>query len=270
MAFDFPASPANGTIFNDPTSGAQYIFQNGVWLQQPGAPLPSFVRKQVLTASTNPITLDPRTLYYLVEVLGGGGGGGGSGPIGAVGSAGCGGGGGAGGYTSKLIIRDAGRNPRCTVGPGGGNTANGGTSSYLDDVDTLQGLGGNAGTLGNPSINAYPVNGGSGGNATGGDINIQGELGESGFEYGQGAVGQSSSPAMGANGGDGASSRFGSGGRGAKLSGATTLNSTAPGIAATGYGSGGGGGYHQTGGASSASNVGGAGSPGLVVITEFR
>jgi len=39
MAFDFPASPVQNQLFADPVSGAQYVFQNGAWMQVSAAQL---------------------------------------------------------------------------------------------------------------------------------------------------------------------------------------------------------------------------------------
>jgi hypothetical protein len=37
MAFNFPNSPTEGQIYTDATSGAQYIYRNGVWMQSSAA-----------------------------------------------------------------------------------------------------------------------------------------------------------------------------------------------------------------------------------------
>ena len=35
MAFNFPDAPSENQVFSDAASGAQYIFKNGVWMQNP-------------------------------------------------------------------------------------------------------------------------------------------------------------------------------------------------------------------------------------------
>ena len=37
MAFNFPDSPTAGQIFTNAACGAQYVYTNGVWMQQSAA-----------------------------------------------------------------------------------------------------------------------------------------------------------------------------------------------------------------------------------------
>ena len=170
----------------------------------------------------------------IVESQAGGGGGGGSSST-SYGS----GSGGGGGYTKKIIDVSSISSATITVGSGGSggtsnNTgANGGSSSWSDGTNTLTANGGNGG-VGN-SGSAYG-DGGSGGTASGGDLNIQG--GDGGKIY------------MAKIGGD---SVLGHGGL-------VRTGSTAN---ATGYGGGG-------TGSRSIVIVGGNGSDGIVIVTEYK
>jgi hypothetical protein len=224
----------------------------------------NFIQRQVITAS-GAITLHADTKAFLVELQGGGGGGGASNTTGA-GLAGAGAGGGAGGYCSRWIVKPSGTySPTCVVGAGGaagGTPTNGTASTFSDGTVSMSAGGGLVGSTGVPTSNSYQVQGGLGGTASGGDVNVTGEQGEGGWEFGT-AVQASIATAAGGRGG---SSRFGAGGAGAFLSGAAGNNSGASGARGPGGGAGGGVAIHG-GGSAGASFPGGAG---LVVITEFR
>jgi len=192
--------------------------------------------------------------YCIIECLGGGGGGGGT--ASAVSIASAGGGGGAGSYSRKASsAASIGVSQTVTVGAAGsagtaGNNAggNGGDTS----VGVLcVGKGGTGGS-GQPSGSGNVVPGGAGGIAGTGDFTPTGATGQNG--------GSSSSAALEANdliSGAGASSLWGGGG---------LVNvSRGTGGAATNYGSGGAGGTVFNSG----SSAGGAGSAGVVIITEY-
>jgi len=211
------------------------------------------VKKQVFTSSGT-YTPSAGMIYCQIECQGGGGGGGGI--AGNVSYLGGGAGGGAGGY-SRLLATAAtvGASKAVTIGAGGaGGTGNvfgsaGGTTSVgsLCVANGGSGGGGSAGTNSNPT-------GSQGGVAGTGDIAAPGGSGLNGAGFNNTTSGN-------APGGNGANSVFGSGGIGAM---------TGPGVAngnnASGYGAGGSGAI----GYGTASNAtGGAGAPGIVIITEF-
>jgi hypothetical protein len=191
----------------------------------------------------------------LVEVLGGGGGGGGcAGTAGSQGAAG--GGGGGGGYASKLIDVTAISTAAVVVGEGGsgGSAGNntgstGETSSWDDGTNTVSAAGGvggsGSGALSGDRFGGAP---GAAGSGSGGTVNADGSLGTWGF------VSVSANNAVGGSGGP---SRFGGGAKG---------SSNAAGSASGPYGGGGSGGSIN---ASGASKAGGAGSDGIVIVTEY-
>ncbi len=175
----------------------------------------------------------------MVEVIGAGGGGG----SGFVNKSG-GGGGGGGGHdralldvttiaTSAITINAAGVGG--AVGPNPGTA--GGSSIWSDGTNTLTSTGG-AGGLGGTS----PAGGlgGVGGTGTGGDVNTVGAAGLPGETAANGA------------GGTGGHSALGAGGIATRVAGA----------AGVGFGGGGAGG-------GGVPNAGGAGSKGIVVVTEY-
>lgn len=174
--------------------------------------------------------------YVIVEVVGGGGGGR------QAGSDSGASGGGGGGYSRKLIpVTDLGVTETVTVGAGGGNEANGGTSSFGSHC---QATGGQTGS--------NDRKGGNGGAGSGGDINSNGNGGGSGGE------GFSGSSSVGRFGGHGGGSVFGGG--------AEADQAQSTGTNATGYGGGGAGGCT---GSSSGNAAGGSGYAGVVIVTEY-
>lgn len=219
-----------------------------------------FVARQVKT-TTGAITLNAGTKAFLVEVLGGGGGGGNC-PNGSTANNGVGaGGGGAGGYASKWIVRPTGTyTPTCTIGAGGGSTVNGSQSVFSDGTNTLTANGGTAGTSApTPGQHAW-LPGGVGGSAAGGDINRTGEMGDFSFYFTTNAA-----TTIAVKGGGGGSSQYGVGG--AYIGFTTGSAQQATGSAGSGYAAGGGGGISMNGGTAIG---GGAGTAGVVIITEFR
>jgi hypothetical protein len=88
-------------------------------------------------------------------------------------------GGGGGGYAKKLLDVSLISSATITVGSGGAGSSSsntqggdGGNSSWSDGTNTITGSGGTAGLVSNYNV-------GLGGTATGGDLNIDGKLGES-------------------------------------------------------------------------------------------
>lgn len=208
---------------------------------------------QVFTSGTAQTYTKPSNVTSIfVEVLGGGGGGGGA----AFSSSeyASAGGGGGGGYAA-LFVASASATYTYTVGAGGaGGTAGnnpgtaGGTTTF--NASSLQATGGAGGT-GCPATSAssginsiVAVLGGVGSN---GIINATGYPGEGGW----GTAGYGVS-------GAGGNSIYGGGGAG-------LYHSEATGHAATNYGAGGGGAFCNT----TASQAGGAGSGGLIIVWEF-
>ena len=204
------------------------------------------------TSSASPYTPTVGTSKMLVYIVGGGGGGGGC--RNSNGSAG--GGGGAGAVAIKLITHTSGTTYSFSVGTAGtvgaaGSGANGGTggtggTSIFNGVTVSGGAGGVGGT----ATSSIPVSGGTGGTLpTGGDVNIPGDSGTNGVRF--------ANTAGAGLTGAGASSPFGRGGQGRTAS-------TGAGGAASGYGAGGGGALGAT------ASVGGAGTPGVIVIYEYK
>lgn len=176
----------------------------------------------------------------IVEIIGGGGAGGPGGPS-ATGFSGAGGG--AGGYCRSLFTAAAiGASQTLVVGVGGLGisqlVSGAGASSTFGTSVILTAGGGGAGTAAAAGIGSP---GGTGGVATGGNLNVPGQPGSIGFI---------NDPASGGSqGGSGGSGIYGGGGSGA----------IAPGLAGTGYGSGGAGNFL----------IGLSGTSGIVVITEY-
>jgi hypothetical protein len=176
----------------------------------------------------------------VVEVVSGGGGGGAASVNSVIG-----GGGGSGGYGKKLIDVTAIASETVTVGAGGaassgGDGGDGGTSSFGAHVSVVSTF---TGGIAN-GVASIP----SGGASTGGDINVVGQRGNRGG---------SSSFAVTANGGDGASCIYGAGGRRGIAGGS--------GDPGGGFGAGGGGGFRDT----ATTRNGGAGAAGVVIVWEY-
>jgi hypothetical protein len=205
------------------------------------------VTKQVFT-SNGTYTPTTKMVYCIIECVGGGGGGGGNANTGA-GNQGLAGGGGSGGY-SRLISTAAtiGVSKAVTIGAGGAggvNTGATGTAGGDTSVGTLCiGKGGSGG-----GGSATTLAGGAGGVAGTGDLTIVGASGTGG-----GATATTGATLFSGNGG---SSYFGGGGLGV---------TNGVGGAGQNYGSGGAGAASLNAGGAA---VGGAGSSGVVFITEF-
>lgn len=234
-------SLTNGNIGNALTDGANWAA--GADLSKSAVPLVS-VKKQKFTTSG---TYTPSTgmLYCIIECLGGGAAGGGVALSSTFGSAG---GGGSGSY-SKLVATAAtiGSSQSVSIGAGGtagtaGNNpgGNGGDTS----VGTL--CIGKGGTGGGGSAANARSGGGFGGVAGTGDLT------------GVGATGMAGLPLANGYGGRGGDTLWGSGG--------VETPSSSNGFAGLGYGAGGSGGFDLSSGGN---RSGGAGTPGIVFITEY-
>jgi len=221
--------------------------------------IPTPIVRTYLNAVSPATWTKPARLRYIeVEVQAGGGGGGGVATP-NTGNVQAGGGGGSGGTSKKLIIASAlnvtetvtigiaGTAGTALTGSGSNNGGNGGNSSFGTHVTTTGGIGG----IGTVSTASGDFDGGNGGTAVGGDININGQKGE------HGATGTSITI-----GGAGASSLYGVGGPSSIYNGSNTQAGTN----GTGYGSGGSGAGVEY---SSQAEGGGAGAPGIVIVTEF-
>jgi len=197
------------------------------------------INMQVFTSSGT-YTPTANLLFYIVEAVGGGGGGGGV----AANSAGYGSGGGAGACIKAQFAANG--SQTVTIGAGGTGGANtggtggtGGTTSVGSLVSATGGSGG-----------VYVVASGTATKGLGGLSGGTEEDGELVFHKASGRGGSSSY-----------------GGAGRALCEDLNTTSTVAGNAGTGYGSGGGGAYKNNTSASGA--TGGAGSAGIVIITEF-
>lgn len=220
------------------------------------------IRVQRFTASAT-YTPDAHLLYATIELVGGGGGGGGIVGAGAN-VVQAGGGGGAGAYNRKTAsAATIGVSQAVTVGnPGaagdGTTPADGGTGG-TSSVGAIVSAGGGAGgvTASGGGGGANSAAGGLGGTNSGGDFNAVGAM--------PGAIGYGNNPTnvvLMTVGGQGGSGPWGGGGR-------QTVHFTGTsgaGDTAQLYGAGGSG---ASGTGDATAQNGGAGSKGLVVITEF-
>jgi hypothetical protein len=223
---------------------------------------------QTFTASGT-YTPTPGMKYCVIKAVGGGGGGGGAG-AGSVGTIGIGFGGGAGGESDvQLTSAQIGVSQAITIGAGGngGTTGplapggNGGTTSLGALIFCTGGIGG--------SINGVQLGPHSGIGGLGGVPTIvtgtilrtkNGEPGGFTFASITGTLGSGAS-------GYGASSSYGTGGIGIKIFNPVAGALGANGIVGTGNGSGGSGGISA--GTGAVPKTGGAGMPGLIIITEY-
>lgn len=189
--------------------------------------------------------------YCIVELWGAGGGGGGA-KLTGVSEFSCGGGGGAGGYSRSVFsAATIGASQSVTVGAGGiavsgdvGGT--GGTTSFGALFSATGGVGGFSPAA---SMNTVYGQGAAGGSGVGGDIDSSASFGSYGI------VGSAVN-----YGGRGGNSPLGNGGEG------SNNQTTGNGAGATGFAAGGGGGANL---ASQSATSGGAGSDGLISITEY-
>jgi len=228
------AAPAAGDA-----AANKFLHADGTWSAVSVTDKFSTINIQTFTSSGT-YTPTANMRYALIECVGGGGGGGGGNTVGVGGS------GGAGGYSR--IERSAatiGASQVVTIGAAGAGTtgAGGAGGNTVFGATILTCNGGLGGAVG---VNGDAVDGGAGGTATGGDLNIAGGGGGGGFEYPGGGEGLS---------GSGGSSYFGGGGHG--RGGLFSL----VGINGVAYGSGGSGGL--------GTGTGGAGAAGLIIVTEY-
>jgi hypothetical protein len=208
------------------------------------------VKTQTLTASGTYVP-SPGMLFCIIEIVGGGGGGGGC--TGGSGTSSTGGGGQGGAFSRKLYTAaQIGASRAVTIGSAGlagnagANGGNGGDTIVASLITVTGGQGGLFGSAG--GVIALSGSGGStGADPTGGDVNVPGQIGDVGFIMGTTNGGKS---------GYGGGSPFGpvtpSGG---------PVQAGRPG---RGRGTGGSGGA-----CTSVSQVGGPGTAGLFVVTEF-
>lgn len=211
------------------------------------------VVNQVFT-STGTYTPTSGMLYCIIQCLGGGGAGGGAAATGA-GTTSPGGGGGGGEYAQGVFsAATIGASQSVTIGAAGTGSSGttGGSGGTTSVGSTLISCGGGSGGLTAAASGNYaPAAGGVGGTGgTGGSFRVNGNSGS----YGQAC----NSPGI-VTSGQGANSQFGTGGP-------SSLTSDATGNTAAVYGAGGGGAVNYT---SASARAGGAGSKGLVVVTEF-
>jgi hypothetical protein len=204
----------------------------------------------VYTSGSGTYTTPNNVQFLIVEVLGGGGGGGGAASANAT-QVGTGAGGGAGGYAQLLITSPA-ASYSYAVGAGGTAGASGANAGGTGGTTTF-----------GPSLQATGGAGGAGGVATGTTSGLAlrgglGGVGSNGTFNCNGAPGLNSLNIIGlVYGGSGGSPLYGGGG--SALAGAIGAGS-----AGTNYGAGGAGATANNG-----NQAGGAGSGGLIVITEY-
>jgi hypothetical protein len=216
--------------------------------------------EQVFTGSG---TYTPTTgmIYADIEVWGAGGGGAG---VAASSSSviSAGGGGGAGGYARKLVsAATIGSSQTVTIGAAGAagaatNSGTGGTGGTTSVGSIVSATGGVGGTTTAGAV-AIANSGGAGGAGASGDFNTTGDPGGSGWGYCYGP------PAQIAIAGSGAHGFYG----GAPITmGSAVTSASSTGQTGTSYAAGGSGAYSTPSGSA---QVGGAGSAGLIIITEY-
>ncbi|WP_454647790.1 glycine-rich domain-containing protein [Bradyrhizobium liaoningense] len=210
------------------------------------------VKVQKFTSSGT-YTPDPHLLYAIIECVGGGGGGGGCNAI--AGNQGAAGGGGGGSYSRTISdVATVGASQTVTIGAGGaGVAASTGNAGGDTSVGSLcigkGGAGGSGGVFGA---------GGAGGIAGTGDFTVPGQPGGPGNYFVSLTAQVLSTGAPGGSAGLG----FGAGG----LAVVAAANTATNGNAGGNYGGGGSSGATNN---VSANSTGGAGAPGVVIITEF-
>jgi len=210
----------------------------------------------IIVTEDTPLVPSPNLSYVEVFCVGGGGGGGGAGTNSV------GGGGGGAGFSSRILTKDElGTQPiPITIGQGGtgggpGQPGNGGTPTSFGTFMTANG--GQGGISFSGTDNFSVAAGGTPGNGTGGDVNLDGQYGFPGFIAGNGV-----SSGIGISGSGGASFLgFGAG--------SVTINAASsfvPGVNATSYGAGGSGAVAASQGQAVS---GGRGANGVVIINVY-
>lgn len=212
------------------------------WVFLSNLSTPTVVRRQAFP-STATYTPNARLIYADIELVGAGGGGGGGNNVANTGGAG----GGAGGYSRKLLsAATIGASQSVTIGAAGsggtfGSPASNGTVGGNSSFGAIFTAGGGTYGLAANATATDPVQGGLGGAAASGDLNVSG---------GDGFIGLPSTSKAGGNGGN---SFYGGGG-------VAAINGVG-GQVGKAYGAGGGGGY--------AGLAGLAGANGYCLITEY-
>ena len=219
-------------------SSSTILYGDSSWAAAPSSGLNS-----VQTFTSSGTWTRPSGITKVIMEVQGGGGGGNSSTVTA--NCHCGGG---GGYAKKFLDVSSISTSTITVGAAGAGSANsagaasaGGNSSWADGTNTITGSGGPAASQ-NSSASAF--RGGDGGTATGGDINIQGGSRD---DY------HAESPGPG-------ESVLGT--RGYKGSITYSHHASVAQLTAKGYGAGGGFVY--------ADSESGSGSPGIVIVWEYK
>ena len=231
-AFSTTLTTTGATNVTLPTSGT--LATTGVLLSA-----------KVLTTGRSYSLSSSSVKSIVVYIIGGGGAGGGCPNTNGASGAG----GGSGGMCIKVYPNPAGPYTygigAAGVGASGGNGGAGTATTF----DVMTAGGGGGGTVGSGTT-GRPVVGGTGGTATGGDINLPGNVGEKGIRF----VNTSGYGLAGIGG----STMFGSGGAG------WASGASGNGSAGTGYGAGGGGSVGST------ARAGGNGTIGAVIIFEYK
>lgn len=185
-----------------------------------------------------------------VRVLGGGGGGGGVDET-ATGTAEAGYGG-AGGYSEKWYTSaQLSSTESVTIGAAGAGGAAGNNVGLAGGTSIFKGItctGGQGGLGAGNTTGTQFIGGGTGGTATGGDINVDGQAGGNGRVY------------------TGVANLMGYGGNTPLGTGGDARTVVGNGVGASGFGAGGGGGY---GAGTSTDRSGGAGAIGTVIIVTM-
>lgn len=240
-------------IYNKDVQCFEY-YTGTTWLSLCGRSSPLTLSPSIHVYTSNTTWVKPPGLkYVVVEVVAGGGGGGGA-SLGSTTSGG-GGGGGGGGYCRKIISASSlNISESIVIGIGGlaGSPGNDGTSGGASNFGSYCSATG--GTYGEGTNSAgFSGSGGSGGIGGGGDLNCKGQGGSAGNGGGGSSVVKQS--------GAGGSSVLGGGGESFSDDG-FSISGTNGGQ----YGGGGSGGYDHPSGAAV---PGGAGAPGVVIVTEY-
>jgi hypothetical protein len=252
-----PTTPTPATADNSTTVASTAFVKNAIGA---GGNL-STVNVQTFTTSGT-YTPTAGMKYCVIECVAGGGGGGGVGNTTTGAFVGIMGGGGSGGYSRKTVsAATVGASQTVTIGVAGaagaaGTGGNGGNGGNTSVGSLCIAIGGSGGGGWNNGSGLLP--GGPGGITTGavGDVVAAGSPGANG----------SSAPAANVStlaGGNGGSSFFGGG---AVPPTVTAAASSAAGAAASNYGSGGSGAMSFN---VATARLGGAGSAGYVIITEY-